>query len=148
MGFGPRAPSPEGGDEGGDEGGIGAEVGEVDAGGAAEAAGVRAGFVYVRMLGPTLELAELGFGEILDEIDRRRDTGAPLALVFDTAAAVRRLYAVELPARDALAALAALSAAEDHWIWFHVWLRFYLLPRCICFSLYLLFSLPSLCSSS
>jgi len=108
MGFGPRAPSP--GD--GDEGGIGAEVGEVDAGGAAEAAGVCAGCVFVRMLGPTLELAELGFDEILDEIDRRRDAGAPLTLVLDTAAAIRGLYAVELPARAALAALAALAAAE------------------------------------
>ena len=112
MGFGPRAPSPGDGDDEGDEGGIGAEVGEVDEGGAAEAAGVREGCVFVRMLGPTLELAELGFGEILDEIDRRRDAGAPLTLVFDTAAPIKGLYAVELPARAALAALAALGAAE------------------------------------
>ena len=112
MGFGPRAPSPGDEDDEGDGGGIGAEVGEVDAGGAAEAAGVREGCVFVRMLGPTLELAELGFGEILDEIDRRRDAGAPLSLVFDTAAPIKGLYAVELPARAALAALAALGAAE------------------------------------
>ena len=77
MGFGPRAPSPAAGEhEGEHEGGIGAEVGEVDEGGAAEAAGVREGCVFVRMLGPTLELAELGFGEILAEIDRRRAAGA------------------------------------------------------------------------
>ena len=113
MGFGPRAPSPAAGEhEGEHEGGIGAEVGEVDEGGAAEAAGVREGCVFVRMLGPTLELAELGFGEILAEIDRRRAAGAVLTLVFDTAAPIKRLYAVELPARAALAALAALGAAE------------------------------------
>ena len=111
MGFGPRAPGAPPA-EGEHEGGVGAEVGEVDDGGAAEAAGVREGCVFVRMLGPTLELAELGFGEILAEIDRRREAGAVLTLVFDTAAPIKRLYAVELPARAALAALAALGAAE------------------------------------
>ena len=112
MGFGPRAPGAPPA-EGEHEGGVGAEVGEVDDGGAAEAAGVREGCVFVRMLGPTLELAELGFGEILAEIDRRREAGAVLTLVFDTAAPIKRLYAVELPARAALAALGAAECGSE-----------------------------------
>ena len=107
LGFGPRAPSDEGGGGGG--GGIGAEVGEVDAGGAAEAGGVAEGDVFARLLEPPLELSTLPFDEILAEIDRRRARGDELVLELDTAAAIRRLYAVELPATDALTALAAAA---------------------------------------
>ena len=82
----------------------------MDEGGVAEAAGVAEGDCFVRLLAPTLELSELPFDAILAAIDERRDAGLVLQVVFDTAAPVRRLYAVELPARPALAAFAASSA--------------------------------------
>jgi len=84
----------------------------VDAQGAAERAGVRAGMVLSRLSNPDLLLSSQGrsslpFEAILAEIDERRAAGLPLAVTFDTAAAVTHLYAVEMPAAATLAAFAA-----------------------------------------
>lgn len=92
--------------------GRGAEVGEVDAQGAAERAGVLAGMVLSRLSNPDLQLSSHGqssmpFEAVLDEIDERRAAGLALAVTFDTAAAVTQLYAVEMPAAATLAAFAA-----------------------------------------
>jgi hypothetical protein len=46
---------------------------------------------------------------VLDEIDARRERGDSLHVVFDTAAPVQRLYAVEMPARAAVSALALVE---------------------------------------
>jgi len=67
--------------------------------------------VFSRLARPDLQLALAGASqvpheEILAEIDRRLDKGQPLTVIFDTAAPAKRLYAVEMDAGPALAALA------------------------------------------
>lgn len=98
--------------------GMGAEIGEVDSGGAAERAGVLPGMIFSRFESPDLQLATGGrplvtFERVLDEIDARRGRGDSLRLVFDTAAPVERLYAVEMPARAAVSALALVEGREE-----------------------------------
>lgn len=113
LGLGPLQPpdvTAPGGDA--DSVGRGAEVGEVDAEGAAERAGVQAGMVLSRLSNPDLLLSSHGqsslpFEAVLDEIDQRRAAGLALSVTFDTAAAVTQLYAVEMPAAATLAAFAA-----------------------------------------
>lgn len=94
--------------------GTGAEVGEVEARGAADRAGVTVGMVLSRLSEPDLDLlaeARSGprFEAVLSEIDARRARGHELVVTFDTAAPMTHLYAVEM---DAAAALAALAAAQ------------------------------------
>lgn len=113
LGLGPLQPA-DATDPRGDPASVGrgAEVGEVEAQGAAERAGVRAGMVLSRLSNPDLLLSSNGrssmpFEALLDEIDQRRAAGLALAVTFDTAAAVTHLYAVEMPAAASLAAFAA-----------------------------------------
>jgi hypothetical protein len=92
--------------------GMGIDVGEVDAGGAADRAGVMARMVVSRLSDPEFVVSRGGrcsmpFEAALNEIDKRRAAGHALAVTFDTAAPVTHLYAVEMPADAALAALAA-----------------------------------------
>jgi hypothetical protein len=94
--------------------GMGVDVGEVDVGGAADRAGVVAGMVLSRLSDPELVVCRDGrsrvpFETVLNEIDRRRAAGHVLCATFDSAAPVTRLYAVEIPADAALAALAAVA---------------------------------------
>lgn len=95
--------------------GMGVEVGEVQARGAAERAGVMAGMVLSRLSEPDLVVSSNGrcsmpFEAVLKEIDERQAAGHALAVTFDTAAAITHLYAVEMPAAAALAAFAAIGA--------------------------------------
>jgi hypothetical protein len=97
---------------------MGAEVGDVDPGGAAERAGVLPGMIFRRFESPHLELATGGrplvpFERVLEEIDARRGRGESLIVIFDTAAPVERLYAVEMPARAAVSALALVEGREE-----------------------------------
>jgi hypothetical protein len=97
--------------------GMGAEVGEVQAGGAADRAGVTAGMVVARLSQPELVITSDGrcslpFEAVLNAIDERRAAGHALAVTFDTAAPVSHLYAVEMPADAALTALAAVGASQ------------------------------------
>ncbi|MFT5459045.1 MAG: hypothetical protein ACI9K2_005555, partial [Myxococcota bacterium] len=113
LGLGPLLPS--GGEAGVDSAGMGCVVGEVDAGGVAERAGVMPGMALTHLSDPPLGLPPRGpgavsFEGVLDAIDARRAAGGPLSITFDTAAPVTHLYAVEMPAA---AALDALSAAVD-----------------------------------
>lgn len=88
--------------------GYGAEVGDVDDGGAADLAGVTEGMVFARLVAPDLVgLVGMRHEAILDEIDRRRAAGDVLVVAFETAAPIERLYAVEMPAAAALRALAS-----------------------------------------
>jgi hypothetical protein len=113
LGLGPLQPPDSTGPRGDPASvGRGAEVGEVEAHGAAARAGVRAGMVLSRLTNPDLLLSSNGrsslpFEAVLEEIDARRATGLPLTVTFDTAAAVTHLYAVEMPAAATLAAFAA-----------------------------------------
>lgn len=118
LSLGPLVPaeSPASGGDQHDRGsiGMGAEVGEVEAGGAADRAGVKAGMVLSRLSEPALLLSSNGrctmpFEAVLNEIDERRAAGHALAVTFDTAAPVSHLYAVEMPAGSALRALAEAS---------------------------------------
>lgn len=116
LGLGPLQ-APQAGTDIGEAGSVGsagqgAEVGEVDADGAAERAGVLPGMALRRFSNPDLELSSgersaLSFEAILNELDQRRAAGGAFTVTFDTAAAVTRLYAVEMPAAAAFAALAA-----------------------------------------
>ena len=94
---------------------LGCEVGGLEPGGAAERLGVEESMVLTKLEGPdalglkemTISgLKEMEHDEVLALIDERRDAGAPLTLVFETAAPTSRLYAVEMPAVPCLAALA------------------------------------------
>jgi hypothetical protein len=97
-------------------GGRGCEVGEVDPGSAAEQLGVCESMVLHQLARPDhLGLREQPFEDIMGLIDMRIDAGEPLVLVFDTASPTKHLYAVELPAVGALAALAASEARADCW---------------------------------
>jgi len=99
LGLGPLDPR---------QGGWGLEVGEVEEEGVAHAAGVRDGMVLERLEAPDyVNLSRESFEDILGEIDARRAAGHTLRAVFNTAAPVQRLYAVEMPARASLAAIAA-----------------------------------------
>jgi len=112
LGFGPRVPTPAvamGHEPGeGESVGAGAEVGEVEPDGAAEDAGVRPGMVVTEWSSSQRADASLplAFEDFLDAIDEERDAGQRLVLTFDTAAPLTHLYAVEMPAASALAALA------------------------------------------
>ena len=104
LGLGPLDPRGDG---------WGVEVGEIEVGGAAYAAGVRDGMVLLRMEGPDLDgISSMRFDEILAEIDERRAAGERLQLVFETAAPIERLYAVEMPATPTLAALALAEGVD------------------------------------
>ncbi len=101
----------------GDSVGTGAYVGEVDAGGAAERAGVMPGMVLSRLREPDLTLGSDGplavpFERVLDEIDARRDAGNTLSVTFDTASAAIHLYAVEMPASHVLTAMCPVAASS------------------------------------
>jgi|GEM_PF-6618532 len=92
--------------------GWGAEVGEVEADGAAKRAGVLPGMALSRLSDPEMLLSSIGqnrmtFEDVLDEIDERRAAGDDLAVTFNTAASVTHLYAVEMPAAAALEAFSA-----------------------------------------
>ncbi len=112
LGFGPRVPSAAVAmglqPAEGESVGSGAEVGEVEPRGAAAEAGVRPGMVVTgwSASGRGEEAPPLAFEDILDAIDAVRDAGQALVLTFDTAAPLTHLYAVEMPAASALAALA------------------------------------------
>jgi hypothetical protein len=96
--------------------GRGCEVGEVDEGSVAERSGVRDSMVLLQLAKPDrLGLSDLPFEEVLELIDARRESSEPLTLVFETAAPVDHLYAVEMPAVPALAALAASEARSSEW---------------------------------
>ena len=97
--------------------GIGCQVGEVDPGSAAERLGVTAGMVVHQITRPdVVGLAGRPFDEVLGLIDARRDAGDDLTVVFDTAAPVGHLYAVEMPSVAALRAIAISEArTEDDW---------------------------------
>ncbi|MFT4976093.1 MAG: hypothetical protein ACI8S6_001988 [Myxococcota bacterium] len=91
--------------------GTGCVVGEVDPGGAAERAGLRPGMALSHLSNPRLDLPSRGpgalsFEDVLDAIDTRRARRRPLTVTFDTAAQATHLYAVEMPAAEALRALA------------------------------------------
>jgi hypothetical protein len=116
VGLGPlrRLETASGGDESEGSVGMGAEVGEVDPGGAAERAAVRAGMVLARLSEPDLELTcngqpTIAFEAVLEAIDERRLSGRAITVTFDTAIPLRHLYAVEVPADAALPALAAAT---------------------------------------
>ena len=103
-----------------DSAGSGCVVGEVDPGGAAERAGVQPGMALLHLSSPHLGLSlrgpdALSFEAVLDAIDARRAAGGPLTVTFDTAAAATHLYAVEMPAAEALRALAADVGWEVQW---------------------------------
>ncbi len=109
LGLGPLIRTADGP---GDATGTGCVVGEVDSGGAAERAGVMPGMALSHLSDPHLPLPARGsdalsFEAVLDAIDARRAAGRPLTVTFDTAAAVAHLYAVEMPAAEALRALAS-----------------------------------------
>ncbi len=92
--------------------GWGAEVGEVEAQGAAERAGVMPGMALSRLSNPDMLVSldgknRMTFEDVLDEIDTRRERGVALQVTFNTAASVTNLYAVEMPAAAALEAFAA-----------------------------------------
>ena len=116
LSLGPLVPSDataHGGDDNDHESiGMGVEVGEVEARGAADRAGVKAGMVLSCLSEPDLILwtngrCSMSFEAVLNEIDARRAAGHALAVTFATAAPVTHLYAVEMPAAATLAALAA-----------------------------------------
>jgi hypothetical protein len=91
--------------------GWGAEVGEIDAHGAAERAGVLPGMALSHLSHPDMLLSSQGrhrmtFEAVLEEIDERRADGDDLSITFTTAASVTHLYAVEMPATAALEAFA------------------------------------------
>ena len=97
--------------DGVDSAGTGCVVGEVDPGGAAERSGLRPGMALRYLSNPRLDLPSRGpgalsFEGVLDAIDTRRAEGRPLTVTFDTAAQATHLYAVEMPAAEALRALA------------------------------------------
>ncbi len=97
--------------------GWGAEVGEVDAHGAAERAGVMPGMALERLSNPDMVLSSNGrnrmtFEAVLDEIDERRAAGVDLPVTFNTAASVTNLYAVEMPAAAALEVFSAALGTE------------------------------------
>lgn len=92
--------------------GYGAEVGDVDDGGAADLAGVTEGMVFARLVKPDVRLVGMKHETILDEIDRRRAAGDVLVVAFETAAPIERLYAVEMPAAAALRALASSEGVQ------------------------------------
>ena len=85
--------------------------------------------VLLRMERPDLlGLSDLPFEDVMARIDERRSghvaapsrarpsDGGELVLVFETAAPVSHLYAVELPAVPALAAFAASAARATDWV--------------------------------
>ena len=85
--------------------------------------------VLLRMERPDLlGLSDLPFEDVMARIDERRSghvaapsrarpsVGGELVLVFETAAPVSHLYAVELPAVPALAAFAASEARATDWV--------------------------------
>ena len=85
--------------------------------------------VLLRMERPDLlGLSDLPFEDVMARIDERRSghvaapsrarpsDGGELVLVFETAAPVSHLYAVELPAVPALAAFAASVARATDWV--------------------------------
>lgn len=91
--------------------GWGAEVGEVEAQGAAARAGVMPGMALSHLSNPHILLSSTGpnrmtFEDVLDEIDDRRAAGVALPVTFNTAASATNLYAVEMPAAAALEAFA------------------------------------------
>ena len=94
----------------------GCEVGGVEPGSQAEALGVEEGMIVTKLEGPdVLGLVDQPYDEVLALIDERRDAQATLSMVFETAAPVTHLYAVEMPAMAALSAIAASEAAETWW---------------------------------
>ena len=99
----------------------GAEVGEVDAGSAAERLGVKESMVLLAIeedgaeAEDTSRLTEMPFESVLSHIDSVRDAGSPLTLLLDTAAPATNLYAVEMPAPPLFAALAASEAQLKTW---------------------------------
>ena len=94
--------------------GTGAEVGVVDPGGAAEAAGLLPGMVTTGLSSLLLSLdgAPTPFEDILEAIDTCRDAGDWLVMTFDTAAPLTHWYAVEMPAASTLAALGASTGTS------------------------------------
>ena len=60
-------------------------------------------------------MRELPFEEIVGLIDERRESGSPLTLIFDPAAPVTNLYAVEMPAMECLTAIAASEGGTEGW---------------------------------
>jgi len=127
VSLGPLLPadSTDSGADDNDQGsiGMGAQVGEVEAGGAAERAGVTAGMVLAHFSEPDLVLSPHGpasvpFEVLLNEIDERVATGQALAVTFDTAAPVTHHYAVEMPADAALAAVAAARSLDPEMVRF------------------------------
>lgn len=117
LGFGPEVPSADvaaGREPSADaSAGTGVEVGVVEPGGAAEAAGVTAGMGVTGLSPPSLDVdgRVMPFEDILDAIDARREARAPLVMTFDTAAPFGHWYAVEMPAAATLAALANATGA-------------------------------------
>ena len=125
IGLGPLQPNMEWNDTTEDSIGMGAEVGEVEIDGAASRAGVMEGMVFSQLSDPDLLLASNGepivsFEQVLSELDTRQANDEFLSITFDTAAPVSHLYAVEMPAAEALSAFAAAENIDNDKIRFDV----------------------------